>query len=1037
MTNLPGRPEIYVTVVMAAVTLLVQSSAVLIIGLVTARLLRRFGPAVRSAVYRATLACVALAPIAAMMFGATGMRSIRIGLPANGSLAESNFPISPPVSNGSDATVNRPMADIGKRSADTGASPAITSTGADLHGPSHLKPPTFETPHIQNPLIIYQAACAVWVLVAICLTARICVANILIGIARRRAITAPESIVRKAAWCAKKLHVLPPVIRMSSHITSPCLVGWLRPLLFIPVEGLGEVETEVLLHEMAHHARRDCQWQLLGRMTAAVLWFQPLVWILVRRMERNAEEACDDIVLFHGGDRTTYARRLIELAEQFQVNRTLWGGAGVGIVTPRSGVGKRVARLLDGAQVRRIGLARPVRIGLAVCAIAVGLSMGFVRAGGAPIVQESPPSQGGSRVEGRVVTPDGKPAARVNLSVLNYGQFEPEILMSGESDEQGRFAFDHVPPGNPKSRPPQIIARAPGYSLHAYEVVPGKTNELRLEAPTRVTIVFLETDGKPIEGLRVAPIHFLASSTYLPRDKGGFSFSLPRTFSQPLARTTDSRGTVTFEDLPRNASVTIQTDDERYANPGYNDRVGLIAEDISTQKTIRLEHGASVSGRVTYGPAGAPAAGIHVGVQGTIRGGWGGGHIVETDASGSFRAANLTAGEYNVVLYLTPDVEKDWTAIAREAIKVEVGSNLTGIDLTLIHGVVIRGTITKGDTGEPFIDSHLNVYAIGPAHPRSGGGMQSSDVQHDGSYVVRVPPGKQEIILSGSIAPYDGQGQPRQEVTVAEGQDATVDFALPRRPGKPVSGSVVDAEGKPVPDVVVMATSRGAGGSYPATTKTDAAGKFQFEAVAPESTVRVRQATQDGAASVIVQGGETSLRLQIARPAEVTMTGTVVDSAGKPVPYPRVRIMTWYGNFGESLGEPLKGTADGHYTLRNLSSSFKYVLNIEADGFGESTLEIKPEPGVGNAAPVTLEKADGAITGRVVDMDKRPIAGMPVALNSGNFLHVVFTDDQGKFSFPVVAMRLYNWKVIVRRDRGSQFSPFLQNIDEKIFDARS
>src|SRR5262245_52731296 len=60
---------------------LVQSSALLALGLLAGRGLRRSGPAVQSAVYRTTLAAVLACPVAAALLVAAGFEGLAIHLP--------------------------------------------------------------------------------------------------------------------------------------------------------------------------------------------------------------------------------------------------------------------------------------------------------------------------------------------------------------------------------------------------------------------------------------------------------------------------------------------------------------------------------------------------------------------------------------------------------------------------------------------------------------------------------------------------------------------------------------------------------------------------------------------------------------------------------------------------------------------------------------------------------------------------------------------------------------------------------------------
>jgi hypothetical protein len=71
---------------------------------------------------------------------------------------------------------------------------------------------------------------------------------------------------------------------------------------------------EIVIHELAHVARRDDWMQLIERLIAAVFWFHPLVRIALRRIAVEREMCCDDWVIRSGGEVRSYAGSLLKLA---------------------------------------------------------------------------------------------------------------------------------------------------------------------------------------------------------------------------------------------------------------------------------------------------------------------------------------------------------------------------------------------------------------------------------------------------------------------------------------------------------------------------------------------------------------------------------------------------------------------------------------------------------------------------------------------------------------------------------------------------
>jgi len=78
------------------------------------------------------------------------------------------------------------------------------------------------------------------------------------------------------------------------EISSPFILGILRPGIFVPSGLRGREYDYVIAHEKAHLARHDHWWKPLGYLLLAVYWFQPLCWIAFWLFCRDVEMACDE-----------------------------------------------------------------------------------------------------------------------------------------------------------------------------------------------------------------------------------------------------------------------------------------------------------------------------------------------------------------------------------------------------------------------------------------------------------------------------------------------------------------------------------------------------------------------------------------------------------------------------------------------------------------------------------------------------------------------------------------------------------------------
>jgi beta-lactamase regulating signal transducer with metallopeptidase domain len=167
--------------------------------------------------------------------------------------------------------------------------------------------------------------------------------------------------------CASEIGVRGhPRLLSSKDRATPMAVGIRRPAIVVPSAADAwplEMRRAVLLHELAHIARRDCLTQTAAALACALYWVHPGTWWLARRLRIERELACDDLVLSAGTDAYDYAGHLLELA--YTRPGPAMPALAVGMAEPRQ-LEARMLALLDRARNR----ALPTRLGR-IAAIAI------------------------------------------------------------------------------------------------------------------------------------------------------------------------------------------------------------------------------------------------------------------------------------------------------------------------------------------------------------------------------------------------------------------------------------------------------------------------------------------------------------------------------------------------------------------------------------------------------------------------------------------------------------------------------------------
>jgi len=347
-----------------------QSALLITVGLATGRLLARRGSAVQSAVYRTTLAAVLICPTASSLLSLAGVSGWSLAMPrpwtyqdAQTIVVDDAAPAAHPIPASPPAVVDAALPlqlsvgidepDQGTPAVDSPALPHIDSVDAEIPplvaSAQPIPEPAMAPAELPTLSVNFfgwagVGVSAVWMLISAALLARLGLSWWRMSRLRRGAAEADATTSQLCRELATRLAVAAPEVRRSPYLPSPCLAGLHRPVILLPEIDLGLSTRDVLIHELAHWVRCDCHWNLLRLLTLAAFFFQPLLWMLSRRLEMAAEEVCDDYVVQNGGDRLEYAYRLVDIAELGTVSIA---AAGVGIVSLRSMLARRVERIMD------------------------------------------------------------------------------------------------------------------------------------------------------------------------------------------------------------------------------------------------------------------------------------------------------------------------------------------------------------------------------------------------------------------------------------------------------------------------------------------------------------------------------------------------------------------------------------------------------------------------------------------------------------------------------------------------------------------
>jgi beta-lactamase regulating signal transducer with metallopeptidase domain len=107
-------------------------------------------------------------------------------------------------------------------------------------------------------------------------------------------------------------------VRIMRHdrVGVPMTWGIFRPVILMPTDSSNWKKDQcssIFFHELSHVKRGDFLVRLLCWMSCCIYWFNPLVWLGLRKLTLEQEKACDEMVLKMGIKPSVYANDLLRV----------------------------------------------------------------------------------------------------------------------------------------------------------------------------------------------------------------------------------------------------------------------------------------------------------------------------------------------------------------------------------------------------------------------------------------------------------------------------------------------------------------------------------------------------------------------------------------------------------------------------------------------------------------------------------------------------------------------------------------------------
>ena len=165
----------------------------------------------------------------------------------------------------------------------------------------------------------------------------------------------------------------------SALVSVPMVVGWLKPLILMPIGTVNSMSTAqveaILAHELAHIAHRDYLLNIAQSVIEILFYYHPAAWWISANIRAERENRCDDVAVLLCGNSLIYAKALLSLQEMQLQNVRTYGLALTLAGKNKHFLLKRIKRILNQPQNRSNIMEKLIATAL-LLAVVTALSFG-------------------------------------------------------------------------------------------------------------------------------------------------------------------------------------------------------------------------------------------------------------------------------------------------------------------------------------------------------------------------------------------------------------------------------------------------------------------------------------------------------------------------------------------------------------------------------------------------------------------------------------------------------------------------------------
>lgn len=377
-------------------------------------------------------------------------------------------------------------------------------------------------------------------------------------------------------------------------------------------------------------------------------------------------------------------------------------------------------------------------------------------------------------VNGKVVDSHARPIAGAKVYVFDFSvrQLEPTPQAVLTTDKRGSFSYRLKRPENaPFGQAFGVVA--PGYGVGAAYSSAGEPVTVVMRPPVTVRGKAVDENGKPLSGARIKIVAYFAD----PKS-GGRQAILPGPIPGAMESLIAPDGAFDIKGLPDPAYYTSFGLSVRVTGAGVaGTRMDFKGADIAKGLKVVAPPACTIEGRLWLPDKAGPAPkGTKVRVVTIGRPDWYE-RDVPVDEHGTFRLTDVPPTRTLISLTPGPAVIRaglpvlestsQWVLPTVSDTPVSP-SQPSRVELVLLRGALIRGTVTEKQSGAPIEEAVVTFTHLDDTESRI---MLVAVTDSQGRFEMRVAPGRVKVALMkarGQFLPPDEKGL---EFTLADGEE--------------------------------------------------------------------------------------------------------------------------------------------------------------------------------------------------------------------------------------------------------------------------